>query len=105
MKLLLYEPINQTQVLMVNTLIQNGVMVYAISNKFDIILKLHTKQFPILICDGSPDDAEIISVISEIKKDEEIAGTKIILHTKTPSKEFLVEMVKVGVSGFILKPF
>ncbi|MBL8992628.1 MAG: response regulator [Spirochaetia bacterium] len=105
MKLLLYEPINQVQVLMVNTLIQNGVMVFAITDKYEIISKLHTKQFPVLICDASPDDNDIIGIVQEIKKDEIIAATKIILHVKNPSKDFLVDMVKIGVSGFVLKPF
>ncbi|MBN8218311.1 MAG: response regulator [Spirochaetes bacterium] len=105
MAVLLYEPINQVQVLMVNALIQNGVMVFATANKFDILARLHTKQFPVLICDGSADETELITILQDIKKDEELAGTRIILHTRTPSREFLMDMVKLGVAGFILKPF
>lgn len=105
MNVLLYEPINQIQVLMVNTLIQNGIMVFATANKFDILGRLHANQFPILIADCSAEETEVINILKDIKKDEAIASTKVILHTKTPSREFLVEMVKIGVSGFIAKPF
>lgn len=105
MNVLLYEPINQVQVLMVNALIQNGIMVFATTNRFDVLGRLHANKFPILIADCGSDDADVITIVKDIKKDEAIAATKIILHTKTPSREFLTDMVKIGVSGFIAKPF
>lgn len=105
MKILLYEPINQIQVLLVSTLIQNGFKVFALSNKFEIIPSLTKAKYDLLICDTSKDDEQMIDVIKDIKSEEALKGVHIILHVKSASKDFLMDMVKVGVSGFILKPF
>ena len=105
MNLLVYEPINQVQMLMVQTLIQNGFMVFATSNRPEITARLRTGKFSVLLLDCSPEENGTLGLLQEIRNDPAIAQIKIILHVRNASKPWLVEMVKLGVSGFVLKPF
>jgi len=105
MNILVFESINQIQTQVVNALIGSGFKTYAVAKKTDIVPNLCKGHFGALVLDYSPDDQETASIITDIKKDEKISKTIIIAHTKTTDKEDLAAVLRMGVSGFSLKPF
>ena len=57
------------------------------------------------IVDIDNHDVEGIQLVHEIKENERTRGLTIIVHTLQSSKEFVMQMVELGVAGYLLKPF
>ena len=105
MKLIIYDPSVQIRKLMVQTLIQNAVVAVEVREKLDIIPRLSSDPFDMLILGIGEKDRDLIRMIDSIKKDERLRKIHIIAYIDTPSREFPAALLKKGVCGFIAKPF
>lgn len=105
MKILFYEPINQIQNLAVNSLIGGGFHVVALNTVGEILSNLMKTPYPVLICDIDQGTAELLNIIKDIKKTDDLSKIKVIAFTANSDRAFLTSFVKVGVEAFILKPF
>ena len=103
MQALIYETSTHSRRLMVNCLIQNGIKALTVETPSEIIPALRSKGFPVLICDCDSDD--IPGIISDIKNDEQLRTVHVILHTSNSRRDFICNMVTIGITGIILKPF
>ncbi len=57
------------------------------------------------IIDIDNQEVEGSLLISEMKEKEETRGIPIIIHTVQASKDFVLKMIELGVTGYLLKPF
>ncbi len=57
------------------------------------------------IIDIDNQEVEGSLLISEMKEKEKTRGIPIIIHTVQASKEFVLKMIELGVTGYLLKPF
>ncbi|HMB00746.1 MAG TPA: PilZ domain-containing protein [Spirochaetota bacterium] len=105
MNILVYEPISNLGNLIINALIPQGIKVKLVSSKQEIIPALKSVAFRVLISDCKKDDQELVNIIKAIKQNPLLARTHIVLHLQVADKKLLVTMIKLGVSGFITKPF
>lgn len=85
--------------------IREGFLPQATHDMSGIIGRLVKERAPVLFCDLGVDPAAMTGIISEIKNSAETRGTLIFIHTDPIDKEQVCNLIEIGVSGFILKPF
>jgi two-component system chemotaxis response regulator CheY len=58
-----------------------------------------------VIVDIDNQEVEGSRLIQEMKENESTRGLPVIVHTVQASKEFVLKMIELGVTGYLLKPF
>jgi two-component system chemotaxis response regulator CheY len=72
----------------------------------EAMLKLNAKQFDLLILDWTMPKKNGYEVASEVRKEGSInKGIKILMVTAEASKDKVLQIARVGVNGYIVKPF
>jgi len=105
---LLYDQRREDQNIAVAGLLQGGFACAVVENKNDIIQKLFSRRFSLLLISYSPKETirpKSIDIIKKIKEQTEFGSIRIIAVCEEATKEHLVELVKLGISGIIIKPF
>lgn len=105
MKILIFEPINQLQKQIVNALISAGFEVIAVSQADAIAPDILKNSYDLLILDVDPDPKGMLEKLKDFQTNEKIKNLKTIAFTQQKNKKFLAGLVKLGVQGFIPKPF
>lgn len=89
----------------ITALLPAGFEVTAIREKKELLTTLSKHPFDVAVLEVDEKDKEITQIIKVIRSDKRFASVKIIVHVASPSKEFIINMIKMGVAGYMLKPF
>ena len=105
MRVLVYDSSLQIRDSFISILITAGYEVVAVKDKNNILSMFGKLPFSIAIIEVEENDTEMESILEKIYLDDRYHGVHVIVHVADPSKEFFTKMMRIGVSGFLLKPF
>ncbi len=105
MRILVYDTSQQVREGFMINLLSAGYEVIVIKDKKTIFSALAKKPFNIVILEVNENDKEMLQIIKVLRTDAKYSNTKVIVHVLNPSKQFVVEMLKLGIVGYLLKPF
>jgi len=105
MRLLVYDKSSFVRDSFILSLLPKGFEVITVKEKKDILSVFFKVPFNIAVIEVSPDDEEIISIIKTFKTDESYSNTSLIVNVLDPTKQFMLDLIKIGVAGYLIKPF
>ncbi|ASJ21966.1 response regulator [Brachyspira hampsonii] len=105
MRVLIYDSSLQIRDSLISILITAGYEVVAVKDKNNILSMFGKLPFSIAIIEVGENDADMESILEKIYLDDRYHGVHVIVHVADPSREFFTKMMRIGVSGFLLKPF
>lgn len=105
MRVLIYDSSLQTRDSLISILITAGYEVVAVKDKNNILSMFGKLPFAIAIIETEENDPEMDSILEKIYLDDRYKGVHVIVHVADPSREFFTKMMRIGVSGFLFKPF
>ncbi len=105
MRLLVYDSSQQVREGFIITLLSSGYEVVVIKDKRELLTSLAKKPFSLAIIEVDETDKEMLQLIKILRSDEKYENIKIIVHILDPSKQFVIDMLKLGIVGYLLKPF
>ena len=104
MRILVYDSSLQTRDSLISILITAGYEVVAVKDKKSILSMFGKLPFTAAIIEVNESDEEMADILEKIYLDDRY-NVHVIVHVENPSKEFFSKMMRIGVSGFLLKPF
>jgi DNA-binding response OmpR family regulator len=105
MRILVYDQSQKVREGFIISLIPRGFEVVTIKDKKEIMGMFFRRPFDVAVLEVSIDDEEMLSLIETLHTEKRYSNTKIIVHTIDTAKNFIVELIKFNVSGYLLKPF
>ena len=105
MKIVIYEPNGELQHFLTDYMIKNRLEPIIVDKISAIYSLLLSKEYDIFLTDYSTKTNEINDIIFNLKLDAELDFIKIFITTPKPQKDVLQTMIKLGINGFIKKPF
>lgn len=105
MRILVYDSSTQIREGFIMALMPHGFEVVTIKEKNEILPIFSKRPFDIAIIEASEEDPDIMKIIRTLQTDERYNGVSVIVHVLEPTKLFIVEMMKIGIAGYLLKPF
>lgn len=105
MRLLVYDKSSFVRDSFVISLLPKGFEVITVKEKKDILSIFFKIPFNVAVIEVSPDDEEMISIIKTFRTDESYSNTSIIVNVLDPTKQFMLDLLKIGVAGYLIKPF
>jgi len=105
MKILIFEPNGELQKFLTMYMLKNNITPHVANRENEIFPLLASKEFDIFLTDYSVNEEAINDVIFNLKLDSNLNFIKIFITTPKPEKEVLETMIKLGINGFIKKPF
>ena len=105
MRVLVYDSSSQIRDSFISILITAGYEVVEVKDKKNILPMFGKRPFKVAIIEVNEDDAEMLDILEKVYVDDRYHDVHIIVHVLEPSKEFITNMMRIGVSGFLLKPF
>ncbi|MEI0558537.1 response regulator [Brachyspira intermedia] len=105
MRVLVYDSSLQIRDSFISILITAGYEVIAVKDKNNILSMFGKLPFSIAIIEVEENDTEMEDILEKIYLDDRYHGVHVIVHVADPTKEFFTKMMRIGVSGFLLKPF
>ncbi len=105
MRLLVYDGSAQIRESFMTTLISSGYEVMVLKEKKKILSTIAQKPYSLVILEANESDAEMTQIIQLMSTDSRYENVKIVVHVSNPSKQFVVQMLRFGVVGYLLKPF
>lgn len=71
----------------------------------DALEKLKSEKIDFLITDWNMPEMDGLTFVGQIRRDEALKSKPILMVTTRSVKEDIVEAMKAGVNGYIVKPF
>ena len=105
MRVLVYDSSLQIRDSFISILITAGYEVVAVKDKNNILSMFGKLPFSIAIIEVEENDTEMESILEKIYLDDRYHGVHVIVHVADPTREFFTKIMRIGVSGFLLKPF
>ena len=105
MRVLVYDSSSQIRDSLISILITAGYEVVEVKDKKNILTMFGKRPFPAAIIEANEWDTEMTEILEKIYMDDRYKGVHVIVHVLEPTKEFISNMMRIGVSGFLLKPF
>lgn len=105
MRLLIYDSSPQVREGFMISLLSAGYDLMVIKDKRELLLALSKKPFSLAIIEVEETDVEMLQLIKILRTDPKYEFLKVIVHVLNPSKQFVIDMLKLGVVGYLLKPF
>lgn len=105
MKVLIYEPNKVLENFLANYMFSKSIVPMVISDPSRILPQLSLREFDIFISDYSDNQEIINDIIFNLKLNSDLLFIRIFITTPTPEKEVLHNLIKLGINGFIKKPF
>lgn len=105
MRILILDSNSQIRDGFIMNLIPAGYEVVTIKENKEILTTLAKKPFNIAIIEVYEEDLTTIQIIKIMRTDKRYENIKIIVHVLNPSKQFVIDMIKLGIVGYLLKPF
>ncbi len=105
MNVLIYEPNGALQKFLTDYMLHNRLTPQVVERESTIFNTLESQDFEIFITDYSSNEEIVNEIIFNIKLDERLNFIKIFITTPRPEKDVLETLIKLGINGFIKKPF
>ena len=105
MRLLVYDKSSFVRDSFIISLLPKGFEVITVKEKKDILTTCAKLPFNVAVIEVSPDDEEAMFIIKTFKTDEAYSNISVIVNVLDPTKEFMLELLKIGVAGYLIKPF
>ncbi|WP_300369716.1 response regulator [Brachyspira sp.] len=105
MRVLVYDSSMQIRDSFISILITAGYEVVAVKDKNNILSMFGKLPFSIAIIEADENDEDMCNILEKIYLDDRYSNVHVIVHVEDPSREFFTKMMRIGVSGFLLKPF
>lgn len=105
MRLLVYDKSSVVRNSFVMSLLPKGFDVITVKEKKEILSIFFSIPFTVAVIEIDPYDEEMIDIIKTLKTDDRYANTSIIVHVLDPTKNFIVLLMEIGISGYLFKPF
>ncbi|WP_300711560.1 response regulator [uncultured Brachyspira sp.] len=105
MRVLVYDSSLQIRDSFISILITAGFEVVAVKDKNNILSMFGKLPFSIAVIEVDENDEEMYSILEKVYLDDRYNGVHIIVHVEDPSRDFFTKMMRIGVSGFLFKPF
>ena len=105
MRVLVYDSSLQIRDSLISILITAGYEVVAVKDKNSILPMFGKLPFTVAIIEVEENDSEMADILEKIYLDDRYGGVHVIVHVSDPSKEFFSKMMRIGIAGFLLKPF
>jgi len=101
-KILIYSNDKETSEKLVRTLMYQKFIPKAVEALPYVNLALGSAEFPIFLCDYSPEDKELFDLLKTIRQDCQMRHIIPVLMINNPTREALEDLIKIGCSNFIL---
>ncbi|WP_295154228.1 response regulator [uncultured Brachyspira sp.] len=105
MRVLVYDSSLQIRDSFISILITAGFEVVAVKDKNNILSMFGKLPFSIAVIEVDENDEEMYGILEKVYLDDRYNGVHIIVHVEDPSRDFFTKMMRIGVSGFLFKPF
>lgn len=105
MRLIVYDSSAQIRESFMTTLLTAGYEVLVAKDKKKILPALAKKPYNLAILEANEADTEMTQIIQMMRTDSRYESVAIVAHVHNPSKQFVVELLRFGVVGYLLKPF
>lgn len=105
MRLLVYDKSSFVRDSFIISLLPKGFEVITVKEKKDILGIFFKVPFNVAVIEVFPDDDEMISIIKTFKTDELYSNIRVIINVVDPTKQFMLDLLKMGVAGYLIKPF
>ncbi len=105
MRLLVYDKSSFVRDSFIISLLPKGFEVITVKEKKDILTTCAKLPFNVAVIEVSPDDEETMFIIKTFNTDEAYSNISVIVNVLDPTKEFMLELLKIGVAGYLIKPF
>ncbi len=86
-------------------LISSGYEVMVLKDKKKILSELAKKPYSLAVLEANESDEEMTQIIQMMRTDSRYDSVAVVAHVLSPSKQFVVQMLRFGVVGYLLKPF
>jgi DNA-binding NtrC family response regulator len=84
--------------------IRKGIPLVVIHDQTEILLRLKKYRHNVLIAEADENNPALLTILRIIREDLQLNQIKLILTVQEPSKRFVMELVKLGVLGFVVRP-
>ncbi len=105
MNILIYEPNDSLGTFLNDYMFSIGLIPYVTDNVNVILPQLRLGHFDLFLTNYSLEEEVINNVIFNLKLDRELERIKIFIITPNPEKIVLQNLIKLGIHGFVKKPF
>jgi hypothetical protein len=105
MRILIYEPNGVLEKFLNDYMINIGIIPMVVSEAKMIMPQLKMSSFNIFLSDYSTKEEIITDIIFNMKLDTSLSHIKIFISTPKPERDVLENLIKLGINGFIKKPF
>ncbi len=105
MKILIFEPNTVLGKFLSDYMFSIGIIPMVTEDIHMLLPQLKQGNFDIFLSDYSNNEVAINDLIFNIKLNRNISAIKIFITTPRPEKDVLEKLIKLGISGFIKKPF
>ncbi len=105
MRLIVYDSASQVREGFMTTLLLSGYEVLVLKDKKKILSEIAKKPYNLAILEANEGDEEMTHIIELMRTDSRYSAVAVVVHVLHPSKEFVVQMLRFGVVGYLLKPF
>lgn len=105
MRLLVYDSAAQVREGFMTTLLLSGYEILVLKEKKKILSEIAKKPYNLAILEANENDIEMTQIIQLMRTDPKYSAVGVVVHVLSPSKEFVVQMLRFGVVGYLLKPF
>jgi len=105
MRILIYEPNGVLEKFFHDYMLSIGIAPLIVSDTKMILPQLKISKYDIFLCDYSTEEDVITDIMFNMKLDESLSIIKIFITTPRPERDVLQNLIKLGINGFIKKPF
>ncbi len=105
MRVLIYEPNGILEKFFHDYVLTIGIIPLVVDDTKMILPQLKISKYDILLCDYSNNEDVITDILFNMKLDASLATIKIFISTPRPERDVLENLIKLGINGFIKKPF
>ena len=105
MNILIYEPNESLCMYLKDFLIPCGLVPRIVNTPQEIPALIQSRIFPYLFVSYGIQDCHIVKILHRVTGNSDFPAVKIFVCHSSPSKKVLQELIGLGISGFIKKPF
>lgn len=105
MNILIYEPNEMLATFFLKVAVSKGLVPAVESDIKKVFAALSTRKFDYFMTDYSDNLPLINDILFNVKLDKRLAMIKVFMNIANPERDILQNLIKIGINGFIKKPF